>query len=138
MARFLVVLHILLAPACEGSLVFQRFLAAEGWFDKDECATTYPFAHSSHSRALKPRADPQDSEPHHSLREERMCNPQARTHQGPPSPYSRWRRSFIQTADHSIRRINSPNIYVSMVSALRWVGPVCAGTMPGPSPSTPH
>lgn len=55
-----------------------------------------------------------------------------------PPPHSRWRRSFIQTADHSIRRINSPNIYASMVSALRWAGPVCVGTMPGPSHSTPH
>ena len=78
----LAVLHILLAPVCGGSLVFQRSAVAGGRFGKDECATTYPFAHSSHSRTPRSRADPQDSAPPHSSREERMCNPQARTRPG--------------------------------------------------------
>ena len=34
--------------------------------------------------------------------------------------------------------INSPSIYVSTVSSPPWAGPVCVGTMPGPSHSTPH
>ena len=76
----LAVLHILLEPVCGGSLVSQRSPVAEDRFDKDECATTYPFAHSSHSRALGFRADPQDSAPPHSLREERMCNTQTWAH----------------------------------------------------------
>jgi len=78
LAPLLAVLHILLAPACGGSLIFQRSLVAGDRFGKDECATTYPFAHSSHSRAPGSRADPQNSAPHHSLRKERMCNVQAR------------------------------------------------------------
>ena len=80
----LAVLHILLASACGGSLIFQRSLVAGDRFDKDECATTYPFAHSSHSRTPRSRADPQDSAAPHSLSEERMCNPQARTRPGVP------------------------------------------------------
>ena len=84
----LAVLHILLAPTCGGSLVFQRSPVAGGRLGKDECATASPFAHSSPSRAPRSRADPQDSAPHHSLREERMCNSQARAAvaQKPPSP----------------------------------------------------
>ena len=88
----LAVLHILLAPACGGSLVFQRSLVAEGRFGKDECAMASPFAHSSRSRAPGSRADPQDSAPPHSLREERMCNLQART---PRGPRMTWRRGSV-------------------------------------------
>jgi len=78
LTRFLVVLHILLASACGGSLVFQRSLVAGGRFGKDECAMAYPFAHSFRSRAPGSRADSQDSALLRSLGEERMCNAHTR------------------------------------------------------------
>ena len=93
----LAVLHILLASACEGSLVFQRSAVAGGRFGKDECATTYPFAHSSHSRTSRSRADPQDSAAPHSSREERMCNAQSRARaRGSRSPDPRSARPEAQ------------------------------------------